>query len=981
MSTSKLTHVRDTSIMERRLRPIYDWLDNGMHKKALQECDKVLKKTPYLQCAKALKAVALLRLGKAGDSKVILEALVNECPTDDATLQAISICYKESNEFENICKLYEAALKVDKTSEELYTHLFMSYVRVNNFKEQQRVAMALYKLKPRSPYYTWAVMSNVLQATRSYDDSKDDQKRSLLLNLAERMMVKLLDKQNKSAEGEHEGHLYVHILDLQGKYQEILTFLTTPLGDKLLNGAIQFDRLRFFVKLKRWKKVNVYCKQILNESIDKWNIWMEYLNSVFELMKESSENKRDKKIEDGGEIVENGNNGENSTGNGEIEVTADDSPEKAHEFICSLIENGFNGYAQRGPYLARIELCQRLHQRLTASTNITSNVINDLLGEPAQLFVEYFRLFGHKPCCVSDLRSYLNILNSEERALLCENLLKDLNVASNSIATTMDQMQRHISAIQLSRLSGTYQHLEPETLYEIANILTGHYNLGYERYGKDLLVTDQGPSDPYGLVASHILYDIGMKTQSSEPLICALVVLENLLKNSKSCFHAKLLCVKLYHQLGGGSCAHSMYESLDLKHIQLDSLGYVHCSRLPTTGLFTIASQLYETTIKFFVANYRDSSDHLTFVYKYGSFGKIDEFMDFREKLYNSLHYTQVVMDRIVLTLMQSASLDGLTEADLTIKERKIDWEAACDNSDLSVYLSWDPERIENPPEKWDCVKLRVKQNQIFAEIRSLMVNCFSIAFKTARISETSVEKSPHLEELKSTLKSWENLNSQHSNLTHLNVTERFVSLPLKSRLISYFKVPYFEVLGEFFAVFIYFSSGKESEMDANVLERIEKYHETILTSIKDLIRAEIASDDVYFSRSTTIEILVNFVELLTLCAFVLTLCNETLKVKTKNKSKNKNKIDSNSSLKGKEILSGLVSNQINVLNETVLCLDGWCAKEFSLEMLEKQIEGLRIDKTTFTGVISKLEASLQNALRELKAVLNLKCKVLMGLI
>ncbi len=29
------------SVSERRLRPIYDWLDNGNNKKALQEADKV----------------------------------------------------------------------------------------------------------------------------------------------------------------------------------------------------------------------------------------------------------------------------------------------------------------------------------------------------------------------------------------------------------------------------------------------------------------------------------------------------------------------------------------------------------------------------------------------------------------------------------------------------------------------------------------------------------------------------------------------------------------------------------------------------------------------------------------------------------------------------------------------------------------------------------------------------------------------------
>lgn len=80
---------------------IVDWLDSGNNKKALQECDKVLKKTPNLHCAKALKAFTLHRMGKELESQNILEALTKEQPTDDATLQAMTLCYREKQE----CKM------------------------------------------------------------------------------------------------------------------------------------------------------------------------------------------------------------------------------------------------------------------------------------------------------------------------------------------------------------------------------------------------------------------------------------------------------------------------------------------------------------------------------------------------------------------------------------------------------------------------------------------------------------------------------------------------------------------------------------------------------------------------------------------------------------------------------------------------------------------------------------------------------------
>ena len=65
-------HSAENSVAERRLRPIYDWLDNGNNKKALQEADKVLKKQPEFQCCRVLKCLALIRLGKEGEAEVIL---------------------------------------------------------------------------------------------------------------------------------------------------------------------------------------------------------------------------------------------------------------------------------------------------------------------------------------------------------------------------------------------------------------------------------------------------------------------------------------------------------------------------------------------------------------------------------------------------------------------------------------------------------------------------------------------------------------------------------------------------------------------------------------------------------------------------------------------------------------------------------------------------------------------------------------------
>jgi N-terminal acetyltransferase B complex non-catalytic subunit len=126
----------------------------------------------------------------------------------EKSLAAIyQICFRFSAE--RVCEIYEAATKKEPNNEELLTHLFMSYVRVADYKKQQQAAMALYKLKPKNPYYFWAVMSVVMQAYKA------DEKlaKSVVLVLAERMVKKFVNE--GKIEAEQEVQLYLMILEMQ----------------------------------------------------------------------------------------------------------------------------------------------------------------------------------------------------------------------------------------------------------------------------------------------------------------------------------------------------------------------------------------------------------------------------------------------------------------------------------------------------------------------------------------------------------------------------------------------------------------------------------------------------------------------------------------------------------------------------------------------------------------------------------------------
>ena len=123
--------------------------------------------------------------------------------------------------------MYEGAVKKEPQNEEFLSHLFMSYVRLGEYKKQQMVAMKLYKVAHKNPYYFWSVMSLVLQAL----DGDEKLAKAVHLPLALKYLQKM-DEDSK-IEQEQEILLYCLILELLEKWEEGQKLLEGPLGQKL----------------------------------------------------------------------------------------------------------------------------------------------------------------------------------------------------------------------------------------------------------------------------------------------------------------------------------------------------------------------------------------------------------------------------------------------------------------------------------------------------------------------------------------------------------------------------------------------------------------------------------------------------------------------------------------------------------------------------------------------------------------------------
>lgn len=183
-------------------------------------------------------------------------------------------------------------------------------------------------------------------------------------------------------EAEQEARLYIMILELQNKWEDILKFMESPLYSRLIPGSMPQACTPYLRKLGKWSRLNLICKDLLLDNQDRWDYYMPYFDSVFQLMKAEP---ADPDVN---------------------ELQPDDTAEKCHEFIALLVESMGTGKPMRGPYLARLELWKRLKE---------SGESTALLGSGVALCVQYLRVFAHKPCVVPDLRPYLGMLPQAER--------------------------------------------------------------------------------------------------------------------------------------------------------------------------------------------------------------------------------------------------------------------------------------------------------------------------------------------------------------------------------------------------------------------------------------------------------------------------------------------------------------------------------------------------------------------------------------
>lgn len=229
-------------------------------------------------------------------------------------------------------------------------------------------------------------------------------------------------------------------------------------------------------------------------------------------------------------------------------------------------------------------------------------------------------------------------------------------------------------------------------------------------------------SDMYCLMAAHVYIDLWTETGDENMVWQCLGLLDEGLSHSPANAQFKLLQLLLFCRLGAFEPVVDLYSSLDAKHVQHDTIGYLLTRYAESLGQFAAASQSCNFSLRFFHSNQKDTSEYIIQAYKYGAFEKIPEFIAFRTRLNQSLHFAQVRTERMLLDLYLEADItlsleESVKAMGVSPDEDDIPWDNMRDNRDLTVLTSWDPKDRQLTEEH---KRLSLEEESVWLKVRSL---------------------------------------------------------------------------------------------------------------------------------------------------------------------------------------------------------------------------------------------------------------------
>lgn len=282
-------------VEEHRMRETFDALENGQNTIALKCVQAALKKHPGSLYAKAVRALVYHRLGQGGNAVASADEVIAAKPTEIAILNMLlQTCKHYPGQCAKLSPLYEQSWKLNPSSEEHGTAVFLCAVRDGDFKKQQSTISTLIStVKTTSAFSFWRLASIYCNAKEDPDPATALKKLSLCHAIFDRLSLSAFTLPTQA-------EFYIQVLEDLNKWEDVARLLR-PAGEdgqpshirKLFKVDVEADEkyANALAKLGKAAEAQAVYKSLITNPEGRYN-WLHFLGFVqatVELMKAEPE--------------------------------------------------------------------------------------------------------------------------------------------------------------------------------------------------------------------------------------------------------------------------------------------------------------------------------------------------------------------------------------------------------------------------------------------------------------------------------------------------------------------------------------------------------------------------------------------------------------------------------------------------------------------------------------------------------------------
>ncbi|KAI0241797.1 mitochondrial distribution and morphology [Massospora cicadina] len=631
---------------------VRELLEADKYDEALEKIEAIVRQAPSQPFVVSLKAYILLRCGRPAEAVRVAAQAKALDPVDLGSLHNLAAIFRGAGRASDAIELFERAFQRSPGNDELaqkYMHLL---IKEHRFKPLQAVALKLYRQSKAPQLRFWVVMCLILQAEAVRDEDPEAFQKDISYTLAERYLLKA--REERLIKGYEELYLCYLVYMGMGKLREALELLDGPLAQtSKIAPKLRDLRLELLEKLGEHARAREIATQILMGDLDNWAAYLVYIDATLKLGGEAQDDPRTEGMAE------------------------------ARLFLNTLsVKSAGLSSPKRGPFLAELELAAKHREPVLP------------------LITGYLDRFGAKACAFEDLVPYLNHLaydglDGNGKGQLWDHI--QLHLATTKVVakglSQSDAVRNTVILANLLKVERFLASALPDAptlnLQQKADTLMELYSQALP-LGKPLERTEKQYGDDFALLAAHYLLDA-----PNENAFQASLLLEYAIGKSPHNFHLKFLLVRVYHLLGAYQRPCAIYASLDVKHVQLDTLSHLVVDAGAALGHFTQTLLACHNALTIYSRNRAETPEMIVKAFQHNTFSKIREFIEFQGRLEGSLQRRITGLELLRCELAAAKSLPAyggllasIPDADLAAPPGRL-----YDQRDFDVLLSFTPAR------------------------------------------------------------------------------------------------------------------------------------------------------------------------------------------------------------------------------------------------------------------------------------------------